>query len=98
MTKKELHIYLMKEIMNTFSLIPKKARQKEIAKILGISQPRVSELSRPEEFHYKFSIDKLLSFMEILNIQTSMTVSKVNARKQVKRQIEELRSEELNKL
>ncbi|PMH40116.1 hypothetical protein BCU69_16605 [Vibrio cyclitrophicus] len=93
MTKKELHIYLMKEIMNTFSLIPKKARQKEIAKILGISQPRVSELSRPEEFHYKFSIDKLLSFMEILNIQTSMTVSKVNARKQVKRQIEELRSE-----
>lgn len=98
MTKKELHIYLMKEIMNTFSLIPKKARQKEIAKILGISQPRVSELSRPEEFHYKFSIDKLLSFMEILNIQTSMTVSKVNARKEVKRQIEELRSEELNKL
>ncbi|WP_031780313.1 XRE family transcriptional regulator [Vibrio diabolicus] len=94
MTKKELHIYLMKEIMNTFSLIPKKARQKEIAKILGISQPRVSELSRPEEFHYKFSIDKLLSFMEILNIQTSMTVSKVNARKQVKRQIEELRSEQ----
>ncbi|MDW1975690.1 XRE family transcriptional regulator [Vibrio sp. Vb1980] len=93
MTKKELHIYLMKEIMNTFSLIPKKARQKEIAKILGISQPRVSELSRPEEFHYKFSIDKLLSFMETLNIQTSMTVSKVNARKQVKRQIEELRSE-----
>ncbi|ATI48531.1 hypothetical protein CO725_24225 [Vibrio parahaemolyticus] len=98
MTKKELHIYLMKEIMNTFSLIPKKARQKEIAKILGISQPRVSELSRPEEFHYKFSIDKLLSFMEILNIQTSMTVSKINARKEVKRQIEELRSEELNKL
>ncbi|HHY0394806.1 XRE family transcriptional regulator [Vibrio parahaemolyticus] len=98
MTKKELHIYLMKEIMNTFSLIPKKARQKEIAKILGISQPRVSELSRPEEFHYKFSIDKLLSFMEILNIQTSMTVSKVNARKQVKRQIEELRSEQVNKL
>lgn len=94
MTKKELHIYLMKEIMNTFSLIPKKARQKEIAKILGISQPRVSELSRPEEFHYKFSIDKLLSFMEILNIQTSIKVSKVNARKQVKRQIEELRSEQ----
>lgn len=94
MTKKELHIYLMKEIMNTFSLIPKKARQKEIAKILGISQPRVSELSRPEEFHYKFSIDKLLSFMEILNIETSMKVSKVNARKQVKRQIEELRSEQ----
>ncbi|HCE3702284.1 TPA: XRE family transcriptional regulator [Vibrio parahaemolyticus] len=93
MTKKELHIYLMKEIMNTFSLIPKKARQKEIAKILGISQPRVSELSRPEEFHYKFSIDKLLSFMEILNIETSMKVSKVHARKQVKRQIEELRSE-----
>lgn len=94
MTKKELHIYLMKEIMNTFSLIPKKARQKEIAKILGISQPRVSELSRPEEFHYKFSIDKLLSFMEILNIETSMKVSKVNARKEVKRQIEELRSEQ----
>ncbi|WP_224055137.1 XRE family transcriptional regulator [Vibrio penaeicida] len=94
MTKKELHIYLMKEIMNTFSLIPKKARQKEIAKILGISQPRVSELSRPEEFHYKFSIDKLLSFMEILNIETSMKVSKVHARKQVKRQIEELRSEQ----
>ncbi|HAS6065972.1 TPA: hypothetical protein I7114_04485 [Vibrio vulnificus] len=93
MTKKELHIYLMKEIINTFSLIPKKAKQKEIAKILGISQPRVSELSRPEEFHYKFSIDKLLSFMEILNIQTSIKVSKVNARKQVKRQIEELRSE-----
>lgn len=94
MTKKELHIYLMKEIINTFSLIPKKAKQKEIAKILGISQPRVSELSRPEEFHYKFSIDKLLSFMEILNIQTSIKVSKVNARKQVKRQIEELRSEQ----
>ncbi|MGY6414872.1 XRE family transcriptional regulator [Vibrio parahaemolyticus] len=94
MTKKELHIFLMKEIMNTFSLIPKKARQKEIAKILGISQPRVSELSRPEEFHYKFSIDKLLSFMEILNIETSMKVSKINARKQVKRQIEELRSEQ----
>ncbi|PFG56464.1 helix-turn-helix protein [Vibrio sp. ES.051] len=93
MTKKELHIYLMKEIMNTFSLIPKKAKQKEIAKILGISQPRVSELSRPEEFHYKFSIDKLLSLMEILNLQTSMKVLKGNSRKEVRKQIEELRGE-----
>ncbi len=29
MTKKELHIYLMKEIMNTFSLIPKKQGKKK---------------------------------------------------------------------